>query len=78
MYVRIKNNPILAALDFGAAVSVISKRLLDKLGLMIDEESFTVVVIATGAKSKTLERVKNVKIAIRDIVIPITLQVLES
>ncbi|CAG8489462.1 13551_t:CDS:2, partial [Gigaspora rosea] len=53
-YVRILNNPIFAILDSEAAVSIISKRLLNKVRLKIDKELVTVVVMATGAKAKTL------------------------
>ncbi|CAG8766085.1 3997_t:CDS:2, partial [Cetraspora pellucida] len=45
-YVRVKKNPILAVLDSGAAVSIISKRLMNKLGLTIQEPSTAIVVTA--------------------------------
>ncbi|CAG8770915.1 15518_t:CDS:1, partial [Gigaspora rosea] len=45
---------VMAVLDSEAAVSIISRRLFDKLQLRIDEESTTMVVTATGSKTKTL------------------------
>ncbi|CAG8617788.1 5775_t:CDS:2, partial [Cetraspora pellucida] len=49
---------MLAVLDSGAAVSIISKKLLDKIGLKINDEAVTIVVMAMGAKAKILEKVK--------------------
>ena len=34
-YIRIKGNPLVAVLDSGAATSIITKKLLNKLGLTI-------------------------------------------
>ncbi|CAG8697065.1 2782_t:CDS:2, partial [Cetraspora pellucida] len=75
--VKIHNNPLTAVLDSEAVISIVSKRLLDKIGLEIDEEFSTVIVMVTGAKAKT-GKVKNAKLVIQGITIPTTLQVLES
>ncbi|RIB27353.1 hypothetical protein C2G38_2160736 [Gigaspora rosea] len=46
--------------------------------LKIDEELVMVVIIEMDAKAKTLGKVKNIKIIVQNIAIPISLQVLES
>ncbi|CAG8599791.1 7703_t:CDS:2, partial [Cetraspora pellucida] len=38
-----------------------------KIGLKIDDKAVTIVVIATDAKAKTLEKVKGVQIALQDV-----------
>ncbi|CAG8486230.1 610_t:CDS:2, partial [Scutellospora calospora] len=73
-YVRIHNNLLTAVLNSGAAKSIVSKRLLDKIGLEIDKKFTTVTVIVMRAKAKILEKVKNTKIVIQGITIPTTLQ----
>ncbi|CAG8510750.1 31934_t:CDS:2 [Gigaspora margarita] len=44
-YIRIRNSPVLAVLDSGAVISIISKCLLDKLGLNINDKPITVEVV---------------------------------
>ncbi|CAG8533966.1 1743_t:CDS:2 [Cetraspora pellucida] len=41
-----------------ATINIVSKRLLNKIGLEIDEESLIVIVIVMRAKAKTLEKQK--------------------
>lgn len=77
-YIRIKGNPIRAVLDSGAAVSIITKKLMDKLKLKIDKPSSTVVITATGTRTRALGQIEDVKIAIQDILLPSTFQVIES
>ncbi|CAG8752705.1 742_t:CDS:2, partial [Cetraspora pellucida] len=77
-YMYIGDEPVVAILDTGAAVSIITKRLADHLELRINEESKTVVVIATGARERTLGKITKVNINILNVRIPTALQVLES
>ncbi|CAG8586139.1 1639_t:CDS:2, partial [Ambispora leptoticha] len=65
-YIRIQNNPVLAVLDSGAAVSIITTQLLYKLGLKVDNNFTTTIIMATGARAKTLGKVKDVKIILND------------
>lgn len=51
-YVRIKNNPIVAILDSGAAMSLMSKKMMDKLALKIDGPSTTVVLTVNGTRER--------------------------
>ncbi|CAG8827070.1 4206_t:CDS:1, partial [Cetraspora pellucida] len=76
-YVRIHNNPVIAVLDSGAAISIMSSKLRHKLGLEINDNSITTVIMATSARAKTLGRVKDVEITIQDVRVPIFLQIIE-
>ena len=76
--IRIKGNPTIAVLDSGAAVSIITKRLMHKLGLKINQTSNVQVITANGECIRALKQISNVKIIIQNISIPISLQVIES
>jgi len=77
-HVNIKGQQVIAVLDSGAAVSIITAKLMRKLGLRIDRDSKTIVVTANGAREKALGTIINVKITLQNIAIPIDLQVIES
>ena len=77
-HIRIRGNPVVAILDSGAAVSIITAKLMRKLGLQIEKPSKTIVVIANRNRTKALEIIPDVKITIQDIIISINLQVIES
>ena len=77
-HIRIKGNPVVAILDSGAAVSIITAKLMKRLGLQISGPSKTIVITANGSRSKALGVIENVKITIQDIIIPINLRVIES
>lgn len=53
-------------------MSLISKRIMEKLALQIDEPSATFVVIANGSREQALGKINNVKLAICDALIPIS------
>ncbi|CAG8795724.1 24707_t:CDS:2, partial [Dentiscutata erythropus] len=61
-HVKIKGTPVIAILDLGAAVSIITNKLIKRLGLALTKESKTVVVTANGGRSKALGIVENIKI----------------
>lgn len=77
-YIRIKGTPVIAILDSGAVVSIITRKLMDKLGLEPDAPSKTVVVTANGTRERALGQITDLKIFIQDLIIPIKLQVIES
>ena len=56
-YVRIKGNPVIAILDSGAAVSIITNKLMYKLGLEPDTPSKTIVVTANGNRVRALGQI---------------------
>ncbi|CAG8814681.1 3330_t:CDS:2, partial [Gigaspora margarita] len=61
-YVHIKNNPI----------------MMNKLDLKIDEPSTTIVVTVNGTKKRALGKIKDVKLAIHNLLISTLFQVIES
>ena len=65
-------------IDSGAATSIITKALLDRLGYDIDRVSKMIVVTANGARTRSLGIVDNVPVVIGRIEIPTSFQVLES
>ena len=72
-YVRIKSNPVVAILDSGAAVSIMTRRLMDKLGLEPDNPSKTIVVTANGTREHAIGQITDLKINIQNLMIPIKL-----
>jgi hypothetical protein len=77
-YVRIKGNPVIAILDSGAAVSIITNKLMHKLRLEPDSPSKTIVITANGNRVRALGQITKAQICIQDLIIPIKLQVIES
>ncbi|CAG8615566.1 11185_t:CDS:2 [Acaulospora morrowiae] len=76
--VKIRKIPVVAVLDSGAAVSIMSKKLLTKLGLRITEPSSAVVVTANGTRERTLGKIRDVALELGGIIIPTDFQVIES
>ncbi|CAG8789936.1 20705_t:CDS:2, partial [Dentiscutata erythropus] len=80
--VKIKGTPVIAILDSGAAMSIITNKLIKRLGLAPTKESKTVVVTANSGRSKALGIVENIKIVpdedkidkIKNYPIPVTLR----
>ena len=75
---RIDGKAQTAIVDSGAATSIITKTLLNRLGFEVDSPSKLVVVTANGARTKSLGIVSNLLITIGKINIPTSFQVLES
>src|SRR4051794_30064341 len=75
---RVNGKVQTAIVDSGAATSIITKALLDRLGLSIDRPSKLIVVTANGAQTKSLGIVSQVPIMIEKTSIPTSFQVLES
>ena len=75
---RINGKAQTAIIDSGAATSIITKPLLNRLGYKVDKTSKLVVVTANGARTKSLGIVSNVPIAFGKITILTSFQVLES
>ncbi|CAG8661664.1 16912_t:CDS:2 [Cetraspora pellucida] len=77
-YIKIRNNPILAVLDSGAAVSIMFNKIVKKLDLKITEFSTTMVIIANRARVRALGKVVDVKLVVDRILVPTTFQVIKS
>jgi len=75
---RIGQKAQTAIVDSGAATSIITKSLLDKLGLVINRSSKMIVVTANGARTRSLGIIDNVPVNIGKIQILTSFQVLES
>src|SRR5581483_6356928 len=75
---RINGKAQTAIVDSGAATSIITKTLLDRLEFEVDSPSKLVVVTANGARTKSLGIVSNLPVTIGRINIPTSFQVLES
>src|SRR5688572_10146102 len=77
-YVRIGKNPVVAVLDSGAAVSIITNKLRKKLELTINGLSKVVVITANGVKQRVFGQIDYVPIGIQNLLVPMKLQVIES
>ena len=75
---RINGRAQTAIVDSGAATSIITKALLNKLDCRIDRPSKLIVVTANGARTKSLGIVSNLLVTIGKINISTSFQVLES
>jgi hypothetical protein len=75
--IKINDTEIQAIIDTGAATNIISNKLLNKLGLEIQESSGTRFTIANGEKAASLGKTE-IEIEIGDWIIPITVEVIES
>ncbi|CAG8655977.1 9528_t:CDS:2, partial [Cetraspora pellucida] len=76
-YQKPQNNPVIAVLDSGAVVSIMSNKMM-KLQLKITEPSTTTVVTANNAHVRALEKIVNVKLVLEGIMVPTTFQIIES
>ncbi|CAG8628606.1 14002_t:CDS:2 [Cetraspora pellucida] len=70
---QIKNNTRCHR-DSRAAVNIISKRLARKLGLTIKELSNTVVIIANNARKRILDKLLEIKLIIRNLIVSTSFQ----
>ena len=78
MTLRINGRAQTAIVDSGAATSIITKALLNKLNCRINRPSKLIVVTANGARTKSLGIVSNLPVTIGKINISTSFQVLES
>lgn len=53
-HVRIRGSPVVADLDSGAAVSLMTRKLMEKLGLEVDRPSGTTVITANRNRVRAL------------------------
>src|SRR5438094_818905 len=75
--IEIKGNVMEAIVDSGAATNIITKGLLEKLGIKITESSNAVFSNVNGKKVPSLGKV-DIKVKIENIEIPMKVQVIDS
>src|SRR5205823_6224445 len=75
--IEIKGNVMEAIVDSGAATNIITKGLLEKLGMKITESSNAVFSNVNGKKVPSLGKV-DIKIKIKNTEIPMKVQVIDS
>ena len=73
----INETEIQVIVDTGAATTIISNKLLEELGLTIQEPSKAVFIIANGGKTASLGKTE-IELEIGDWIIPITAEIIES
>ncbi|CAG8709154.1 6692_t:CDS:2, partial [Acaulospora morrowiae] len=76
--VKIRNKPVVAVLNSGAAVSIMSKKLLTKLRLQISEPSNAVVITANRTRERALGKLKDIALQLGRITVSTDFQVIES
>ena len=75
---RIGQKAQTAIIDSGAATSIITRALVEKLGYEINRPSKMIVVTANSARTRSLGIIDNIPVNIGKIKIPTSFQVLES
>ena len=76
--IYINDEKLSAVIDSGAATSIITKKLMDKLGYKVDEPSKLVIVTADGSRIRSLGKITRVPLELEGEYIPTTFQVLDS
>ena len=76
--IYINNEKLSAVVDSGAATSIMTKKLMDKLGYKINEPSKLTIVTANGSRIRSLGKINRVPLELEDEFIPTTFQVLDS
>jgi predicted aspartyl protease len=76
--IKVDGNSIAVVIDSGAAASIITKRLMNKLGYTIDRKSNLVIVTANGAKVHSLGEISSLAVTLRNLTIGTPVQVLDS
>ena len=68
----------MAVLDSGATISIISIKLVKKLGFSITEPFNTVVITANDTQERALEKLVGVKLVVQSILVPTNFQVIKN
>jgi predicted aspartyl protease len=75
---EIEDIEIDAVIDTGAAISAITRGLMEELGYKIDRSSDIVLVTANGDKSRSLGKIIDMELTLNGIETTVTVQVIES
>src|SRR2546423_762764 len=76
--IYINNEKLFAVINSGAATSIMTKKLMDKLGYKINELSKLTIITANGSRIRSLGKINRVPLELEDEFIPTTFQVLDS
>lgn len=76
--VYINDEKLPAVIDSGAATSIMTKKLMKKLGYTIDQPSNLVIVTANGNRVRSLGKIQQVPLEIEGESLPTSFQVLDS
>src|SRR5437764_1154422 len=76
--IYINNERLSAVVDSGAATSIMTKKLMDKLGYKINEPSKLTIVTANGSRIRSLGKINRIPLELEGEFIPTTFQVLDS
>src|SRR6266487_1623163 len=76
--IYINNEKLSAVVDSGAATSIMTKKLIDKLGYKINEPSKLTIVTANGSRIRSLGKINRIPLELEGEFIPTTFQVLDS
>jgi predicted aspartyl protease len=75
---EIEDVEIDAIIDTGAAISAMTRSLMEELGYKIDKSSDVIIVTADGTKSRSLGKIIDMELTLNGINTIVTVQVIES
>jgi predicted metal-dependent hydrolase len=75
---EVDDHPISVVIDSGAAASIITKKLMKKLGYIIDQSSKLVIVAVNGEKTRALGEIMDFPLKVKGIHFTHNIQVIDS
>ncbi|GBC39113.2 retroviral-like aspartic protease 1 [Rhizophagus irregularis DAOM 181602=DAOM 197198] len=75
---HINQQPVIAVIDSGAAVSIMTTAMMKTLKLTIDGPSEYVIKTANGTRVRSLGKIQNLPLKVRNLIIKTNVQIIES
>ncbi|GBC14645.1 ribonuclease H-like domain-containing protein [Rhizophagus irregularis DAOM 181602=DAOM 197198] len=75
---HINQQPVIAVIDSGAAVSIMTTAMMKTLKLTIDGPSEYVIKTANGTRVRSLGEIQNLPLKVRNLIIKTNVQIIES
>ncbi|GET60895.1 retroviral-like aspartic protease 1 [Rhizophagus irregularis DAOM 181602=DAOM 197198] len=75
---HINQQPVIAVIDSGAAVSIMTTAMMKTLKLTIDGPSEYVIKTANGTRVRSLREIQNLPLKVRNLIIKTNVQIIES